>query len=58
MLNWKHILEVMCRYSRSDGYVDTVDGNLMFFDSDPCINGISACHVTIEQVKRYAEEKT
>lgn len=58
MPNWKHILAVMEVYHRKDGYVDEVDGKLTFFDSDPCRNGVSACYVTIEQVREYAKEKT
>ena len=50
-LDWKQILDVMLFYNRKEGYVDEVDGKLLFFDSDPKINGIGACHVTIEEVE-------
>ena len=52
-LAWEQILDVMLFYHRSEGYVDEIDGKLQFFDADPRINGIGACHVTIEEVKDY-----
>lgn len=55
---WQQIHNVMERYGRKEGYVDEVDGKLQFFDGDPRRGGISACLVTIEQVKNIikAEE--
>lgn len=55
--DWLHVLSVMIQYRRTEGYVDEVNGKLHYFDSDPMRYGVSACHVTIEEVKRYAEEK-
>lgn len=51
--DWLRILEVMKFYSRKDGYVDFIGDKLTFFDSDPQINGVGACYVTIENVKKY-----
>lgn len=52
-LEWEQILDVMFFYRRNEGYVDVVDGKLRFFDSDPKINGVGACKVTIEEVQDY-----
>lgn len=52
---WQEVLDTMLRYNRKSGYVDVIDGRLMFFDGDPCHNGIHACHVTIEDVKEYID---
>ncbi len=55
--DWLRVLDTMLRYKRYDGYVDFVDGKgLTLFDSDPCINGVHACYVTIEDVKEYMKE--
>lgn len=51
---WKRVLAIMIHHNRQEGYVDEVNGELLFFDSDPCINGIHACYVTIEDVKKYS----
>ena len=48
---WRRILQTMIQYNRSGGYVDDVDGKLTFFDSDPCINGVKAFYVTINDVR-------
>ena len=53
LLDWEQILDVMLFYHRTEGYVDEINGKLQFFDSDPKINGVGACHVTIEEVKDY-----
>lgn len=50
---WEQVLDIMLFYHRKEGYVDEVDGKLQFFDNDPKINGVGACHVTIEEVKEY-----
>lgn len=50
---WQRVLNEMRRYNRKAGYVDEIDGRLMFFDSDPNHNGIHALYVTINDVKRY-----
>ena len=50
---WEQILDVMLFYHRTEGYVDEVNGKLQFFDSDPKLNGVGACHVTIEEVREY-----
>lgn len=55
-LDWEQILDVMLFYRRKEGYVDMVDGKLLFFDSDPCIDGVGACKITIEEVTRYIDE--
>lgn len=52
-LEWEQILDVMLFYNRTEGYVDEVNGKIMFFDGDPCINGVHACRVTIDEVKEY-----
>lgn len=56
--DWRCIYDTMRRYKRKEGFVDEVDGSLLFFDSDPCIKGIHACHVTIEEVKEYMDYDT
>lgn len=54
--DWHRVLDTMLRYKRCEGYVDWVEGKgLMFFDSDPCINGIHACYVTISDVKNHIQ---
>lgn len=55
-LDWEQILDIMLFYKRSEGYIDEVDGKLLFFDSDPCINEVHACKVTIEEVKKYVND--
>ena len=45
----------MTRYGRTEGYVDDVDGKLVFFDGDPVRNGVHACHITIEQVRNIVK---
>lgn len=49
-LEWEQIRQIMLFYGRKDGYVDVVNGKLQFFDSDPKIDGVGACYVTIEDV--------
>lgn len=54
--DWQGVLDTMSFYKRKEGYVDWVEGaGLKFFDSDPCIGGVRACHVTIDEVKEYAK---
>lgn len=53
--DWQHILETMLFYNRKEGYVDFVDDKLMFFDSDPKLNDVGACHVTLGEVKEYCK---
>lgn len=54
--DWERVLETMLLYQRKDGFVDCVDGmGLTFFDSDPCMGGVHACHVTIDEVREYAQ---
>lgn len=52
--DWERIYSQMVRYNRSEGFVDFVGDKLTFFDSDPKIDGVSACFVTLEDVKEYA----
>lgn len=55
--DWRRVLVAMLRHHRTEGFVDWVDGlGLAFFDSDPCIKGIHACHVTIGEVKEYVNK--
>lgn len=54
--DWQRVLHDMQFYNRKEGYVDMCDNKLTFFDSDPCINGIHACHVTLEEVINYYNE--
>jgi hypothetical protein len=51
--DWENVLRIMLKYSRQNGYVDLVGGSFLFFDSDPKIDGVGACFVTIENVKSY-----
>ena len=53
-MEWRGILATMERYKRTDGFVDIVDGRLLFFDSDSCIGGVHVCHVSKAEVKDYA----
>ena len=43
----------MLCFSRTEGYIDEVNGKVQFFDRDPCINGVHAYKVTIDEVKEY-----
>lgn len=51
--DWNRVLWTMLKYKREEGYVDLVNDKLTFFDSDPCLNGIHACYVTIDDVIDY-----
>lgn len=53
LLEWERILDIMLFYRRTEGYVDEVNGKLQFFDGDPCLNGVHACKVTIDEVREY-----
>nr|UWG82497.1 MAG: hypothetical protein [Bacteriophage sp.]DAG98788.1 MAG TPA: Proteasome subunit alpha type-1 [Herelleviridae sp.] len=53
LLEWEQILDVMLFYHRTEGYIDEVNGKVQFFDRDPCINGVHAYKVTIDEVKEY-----
>lgn len=48
---WRNILRTMLIHSRTEGYVDEVNGKLTFFDSDPRINDVGAFFVTIHDVE-------
>ena len=48
---WNGVLRDMLFYKRKEGYVDELNGRLTFFDSDPCINGVHAFYVTLDDVK-------
>lgn len=50
-MEWNRVLRDMLFYKRREGYVDEVNGKLTFFDSDPCINGVHAFHVTLGDVR-------
>ena len=52
---WFVILNTMMFYQRKEGYVDEIDGKLMFFDSDPFRNCVHACHVTLDDVREIIE---
>ena len=54
--DWQRIFDTMHMYRRREGFVDDIDGTLTFFDSDPCRNGIHACHVTIDEVIEYMND--
>lgn len=57
LTDWLKVLDAMLRYKRYEGYVDWGDDKgLTFFDSDPCINGVHACYVTIDDVREYMKE--
>lgn len=49
----QYVLDIMIFYNRKEGYMDFIDNKLMFFDSDPKINGIGACHITLNEIKEY-----
>jgi len=54
--DWQNVLNTMHQYNRYSGYVDfTREGLFRFFDTDPRINGVRACSVTIEDVKHYLD---
>lgn len=54
--DWQSVLRTMEKYNRKDGYVDVIDDDFIFFDSDPCINGVHALYVTRSDVEQYIEE--
>lgn len=51
--DWERVRDTMRKYQRKEGYVDEVDGKLMFFDTDPFCNFVHACYVTYENVEKY-----
>lgn len=50
---WEAIYNEMVRYNRKEGFVDFINDKLTFFDSDPKINGVSACFVTLSDVSEW-----
>ena len=56
--DWQRIYDTMRRYGRREGFVDEIDGILTFFDSDPCMGGVHACHITIDEVVEYSNYET
>lgn len=54
--DWQSVLRTMDKYNRKEGWVDMIDDDLIFFDSDPCHNGIHALYVTRSDVEQYIEE--
>jgi len=52
--DWERVLRIMNDYSRENGFVDyDSDGKMLFFDSDPFINGVHALFVdrkTIQEI--------
>lgn len=55
--DWQRVLAKMDFYRRKDGYVDfDRDGVFTFFDTDPQIDGVSACYVTREDVVNNIKE--
>lgn len=54
--DWQSTLLTMGKYNRNDGWVDLIDDEFIFFDSDPCINGFHAMYVTRSDVEQYIEE--
>lgn len=54
--DWQSVLRTMEKYDRKDGYVDVINDDFIFFDSDPCIDGCHAMYVTRSDVEQYIEE--
>lgn len=52
-LEWEQILDVMLFYHRNEGYVSEVAGKLQLFDKDPCVNGVPARKITINEVRKH-----
>ena len=50
--DWQAVLRTMQKYNRGDGWVDTIDDDFIFFDSDPCINGHRAMYVRKQDVEK------
>ena len=41
--DWEKVLGIMNKHNRQFGYVDfDSNGNIQFYDSDPCIDGVHA----------------
>lgn len=54
--DWQSTLRTMDKYNRNDGWVELIDDDFIFFDSDPCINGCHALYVTRSDVEQYIAE--
>lgn len=54
--DWQSTLRTMDKYNRNDGWVELIDDDFIFFDSDPCINGRHALYVTRSDVEQYIAE--
>jgi len=47
---WVNILNLMLKNNREFGYVDIVDDEFKFFDSDPMFEGIKALYVSVDEI--------
>ena len=54
--DWQNTLRTMEKYNRKDGWVDVIDDDFIFFDSDPYIDGRHAMYVTHSDVEQYIED--
>lgn len=54
--DWQNTLRTMEKYNRKDGWVDLIDDDFIFFDSDPYIDGRHAMYVTRSDVEQYIED--
>lgn len=54
--DWQSTLRTMDKYNRNDGWVELIDDDFIFFDSDPCINGCHALYVTRSDVEQHIAE--
>lgn len=51
----RRLRNTMVQNKRIDGYMDRVGDKLVFFDSDPKIDGVGACPVSIDDVDMWIE---
>ena len=52
---WVKVLNNMTRFNRTEGYVNDLEGTLMFFDSNVYIEDAYSFYVTKEQVQWYID---
>lgn len=41
--DWQSTLRTMDKYNRNDGWVELIDDDFIFFDSDPALMGAMRC---------------
>ena len=52
-----YIYNTMIANKKTSGFIDFVSDNVLrFFDSNPFLDGIGACPITLEEVKVFIED--